>query len=214
LDALVAPARVLPGQPQDQRNQLVIERRTTASTIGLGPFARDQPPVPSQDRVRRQQEDRPASARKRAAQHREQRSIGRMELGPLNLAAQHSKLVAEHGDLDVFGVLAAKASEQHADKPACHEVEEGQGHRPIVPDPTSHCSEHPTEVSEPHGAMWSQFRDGCGQTRVSGDRSPSGPMASSTRLSVIDGAGRCGSLPQAGAPLRLRLAGRSRPRRR
>jgi hypothetical protein len=48
-----------------------------------------------------------------------------MELGPLDLAAQHSKLVAEHGDLDVFGVLAAKASEQHADKPACHEVEEG-----------------------------------------------------------------------------------------
>jgi hypothetical protein len=73
-----------------------------------------------------------------------------MELGPFDLAAQHSKLVAEHGDLDVFGVLAAEASEQHADKPACHEVEEGQGHRPIVPDPTSHCSAHPTEVSEPH----------------------------------------------------------------
>jgi hypothetical protein len=74
-----------------------------------------------------------------------------MELGPLDLAAQHSKLVAEHGDLDVLGVRAAKASEQHADKPACHEVEKGQGHRPIVPDPTSHCSAHPTEVSEPHG---------------------------------------------------------------
>ena len=76
-----------------------------------------------------------------------------MELGPLDLAAQHSKLVAEHGDLDVFGVLAAKASEQHADKPACHELEKGQGHRPIVPDPTSHYSAHPTEVSEPTDSL-------------------------------------------------------------
>jgi hypothetical protein len=149
LDALVAPARVLPGQPQDQRNQLVIERRTTASTIGLGPFARDQPPVPSQDRVRRHQEDRPASARKRAAQHREQRSIGRMELGPLDLAAQHSKLVAEHGDLDVFGVLAAQPPEENVDEPACHEVEEGKDHRPIVPASGSPLLNTRGRVSEP-----------------------------------------------------------------
>jgi len=63
LDAPVAPARVLPGQPQDQRNRVVIERWTTASTVGLGPLAPDQPPVPPQDRARRHQEDRPAPAR-------------------------------------------------------------------------------------------------------------------------------------------------------
>jgi hypothetical protein len=58
---------------------------------------------------------------------RSARSAG-LELGPLDLAAQHSKLVLEDGDLDVFGVLAAEASKQHADKPACCEVEEGQGY--------------------------------------------------------------------------------------
>jgi len=81
------------------------------------------------------QKGRPATAGKRSAQHREERTIGRAELGPLDLAAQHSKLVTEHGDLDILGTLALEASAEHADKPACHEVEEGQGHWPIVPDP-------------------------------------------------------------------------------
>jgi hypothetical protein len=93
---------------------MVGEWRTTASTVGLGPFAGDQPAVPSQERVRRHQEDRPASAGKRSAQ-RQECTIGGLELGPLDLAAQHPKLVAEHGDLDVFGVFAVEASEEHAD---------------------------------------------------------------------------------------------------
>jgi hypothetical protein len=32
-------------------------------------------------------------------------------------------------------VLAAQAREQHADEPACHEIVEGPGHRPIVAYP-------------------------------------------------------------------------------
>jgi hypothetical protein len=52
-------------------------------------------------------EARPAHARKRSAQHRQQRTIRRSELGPLHLAAQHVELVAEDGDLDVLGVLAS-----------------------------------------------------------------------------------------------------------
>jgi len=107
---------------------MVVERWTAASTVGLGPFAGDQPPVPSHDRVRRHQKGRPAPAGKGPAQHREERTIGGSELGPLDLAAQHSELVSENGDLDVLCVLAAEASEQYADKPACHEIEEGKGH--------------------------------------------------------------------------------------
>jgi hypothetical protein len=40
------------------------------------------------------------------------------------LAAQHGKLVAEHGDLNVFGMLTSQASKQHAEESAGHEVEE------------------------------------------------------------------------------------------
>jgi hypothetical protein len=45
---------------------------------------------------------------------------------------QHTELVAQDSDFDVLGVLASEASEQHADEAACHEVEEGQGHRRII----------------------------------------------------------------------------------
>jgi hypothetical protein len=91
------------------------------------------------------------SASKRAAQQRKECTIGGSERGPLDLAAQHLKLVAQDGDLDVLGVLAAEASGQHADQPACHEVEEGQGHRPIVPDPDHRCSAHAARFLNPTG---------------------------------------------------------------
>jgi hypothetical protein len=59
LDAPVAPARVLTGQPKDQRYQVLGQRWTAASRGGLGPLAGDQAPVPPQDRAWRHQEDRP-----------------------------------------------------------------------------------------------------------------------------------------------------------
>jgi hypothetical protein len=55
------------------------------------------------------------------------------ELGSLDLAAQDGELVAQHRDLDILGTLASQAPEQHADESAGHEVEEGQGHRRIIP---------------------------------------------------------------------------------
>ncbi len=82
-----------------------------------------------------------------------------MELGPLDLAAQHLELVAENGDLDVLGLLAAQASQQHADKQACHEVEEGQGHRPIVSDPDHRCSAHRPRFLNPTGYATSRRVD-------------------------------------------------------
>jgi hypothetical protein len=103
----VTPARVLSGQPQDQRNHVVGERRAPAARLRLRPLAGHQPAVAPQDRVRSDKEARPAPAGKRAAQHRQQCTVGGAELGSLHLAAQHVELVAEHGDLDVLGVLAS-----------------------------------------------------------------------------------------------------------
>jgi hypothetical protein len=51
------------------------------------------------------------------------------------LTAQHVEPVAEHGDLDVLGLLASQASKQHTEESAGHEVEERQGHWRIIPCP-------------------------------------------------------------------------------
>jgi hypothetical protein len=51
LDALVAPARVLMGQPFDQRGDRVVDGWATA-TVRIGPLLGHQPAVPPQDRGR------------------------------------------------------------------------------------------------------------------------------------------------------------------
>src|SRR6266511_5982540 len=105
------------------------QRWTTASTVGLGPLAGDRLTVPPQDRARRNQENRPAPTRKRSVQHCQQRTVGGAELGSLDVSTKHVELVAEHGDLDVLGVVATQAPEQHPEESACHEVKEGKSHR-------------------------------------------------------------------------------------
>jgi GNAT superfamily N-acetyltransferase len=56
LDALVAPARILPGQPDDQVLELLVERRSPCSAVRVGPGAGDQPPMPAQQRLRLDEE--------------------------------------------------------------------------------------------------------------------------------------------------------------
>jgi hypothetical protein len=149
LDTPVAPARVLPSQPQDHRRPVLGERWTATSTPRLRPLAGHQAPMPPQDRTRRHQEARPELTGKRSAQDRENRTIGGSELGSLDLAAQHTELVAQDGDLDILGVLASQAPKQHADELACREVKKGQGHRPIVAYPDPRCSAHAARFLNP-----------------------------------------------------------------
>jgi hypothetical protein len=94
------------------------------------------------------QEDRPAPARKRAAQQRQECTIGGSELGTLDLPAQHLDLVAEHRHLHVLGVLAAEASKQHADESASHEVRKDRAIGRL-PDLDAHYPGHTPEVPEP-----------------------------------------------------------------
>ena len=49
-DPLVAPARVLARQPEHQCADLLVDRRSTASTA-VGPVAGDEPPVPARSVV-------------------------------------------------------------------------------------------------------------------------------------------------------------------
>jgi hypothetical protein len=80
LDALVAPARVLPGQADDQLLQFLVEWRSPCSAVRVGPGAGDQPPVPAQQRLWPDEEARPAGSGQGAADRCEQRPIRRFEL--------------------------------------------------------------------------------------------------------------------------------------
>src|SRR5256885_905806 len=52
LDAAVSPARVLPGQAPDQFTDLLRDRRASGG-VRVGPFFRDQAPVPGEQGPRR-----------------------------------------------------------------------------------------------------------------------------------------------------------------
>jgi hypothetical protein len=112
LDALVAPAWVLPGQTDDQLLDLLIQWRSSRSTR-VGPRAGDQPPMPTQQRVGLDEEARPADSGEDAADRGEQGAVSRLQPRAWNLAAQHAELVAQDEDLQVLaGVAAAEQGEQ------------------------------------------------------------------------------------------------------
>ena len=67
LDALVAPPRVLPGQADDQLLQHLIKRWSSRPAVRVGPRPGDQPPVPAQQRLRPDEETRPAASRQHPA---------------------------------------------------------------------------------------------------------------------------------------------------
>ena len=77
LDALVAPARVLLGQADDQLLDVGIQLRPARCTMGIGPGPGDQPPMPAQQRRWRDEAAGPAGWGQDAADRGEQaRSAG------------------------------------------------------------------------------------------------------------------------------------------
>lgn len=93
LDALVAPGRVLPGQPDDQLLCLLVQRWPTRPTARVGPGVGDQAPVPAQQGLGLHGEARPAGPGQDAADRGKQRPVGELQLGSWNLAAEHRELV-------------------------------------------------------------------------------------------------------------------------
>jgi hypothetical protein len=62
-----SPPRVLPGQADDQLLQLLIKWWSSRPAVRVGPRSGDQPPVPAQQRLRPDEETRPAASRQHPA---------------------------------------------------------------------------------------------------------------------------------------------------
>ena len=122
MDALVAPAGVLPLQADDQLLDLLVERRPPRSTTRVGPCAGDQAAVPAQQGLGPDQEARPASAGQGAADGGEQGPVGRFELRSWSLAAEHGELMAQDKDLKVLGGIAAGELGEELDGAAQRQV--------------------------------------------------------------------------------------------
>jgi len=98
-DPELSPSGVLPRELADQLDGLVGKGRTTRPPVRVGPAPADERTVPTEDRLRRDEEQTPALARHETSEEGDKGSVGPGEAGTGNLAAKHSQLMAEHEDL-------------------------------------------------------------------------------------------------------------------
>jgi len=76
------------------------------------------------------------------------------------LATEHDELMSEHQQFDIFGELAAPASNQQPQNSREREVGEGEEHPPMLPDPTIGRSKiRNLGFGTPHGAGLFKLRD-------------------------------------------------------
>ena len=94
LDPDHAPPAVLPGQAQDQRDELVGYRRT-ARRPGLAPFGRYQAAVPAQQRAGRHDPVRAQRFRHDPGQRGEHGPVGPGHAGPGVRPAEHGHLMPQ-----------------------------------------------------------------------------------------------------------------------
>jgi hypothetical protein len=88
LDAHIAPARVLPHQPEDQAVRLGRKRRTTGPAAAPSAIALQQGPVPAPERLRADRKARPPLGRKPPAHRGKQRPVSGRVLRPPSSAPQ------------------------------------------------------------------------------------------------------------------------------
>jgi hypothetical protein len=79
--------------------------------MGIRPTARDQSPMPAQQRLGPHEEDVPAAPRQHSTQRSEQRPVVRLEARPTGLSAKNRQLVPEYEDLELL--LPVTSSEEH-----------------------------------------------------------------------------------------------------
>ena len=156
LDPPVAPGRVLPRHPDDQRlDRGTGGRSSWPAPAGVVPLAGDEVTVPAQDRGRGDREDlRPPAAAHQPGQRRKPEPVGMIPPQPAaELAAQHLVLVAQHEQLGVLGQVRPDQHRQQAEQAPHQAVDKRQQHPEMVPatplipqqNPSSHARNRVSE---------------------------------------------------------------------
>jgi hypothetical protein len=126
VDALVAPARVLGRQAQDELPRLSRERRPARTPMGVGPAAPNELAMPSKKRRGLDEERLPACSRQHLAERRQEGAIGGSQAWASDLTPQHLQLMPKNEDLHLFRSLVAAAQDHQLEQAAKRPVGEGQ----------------------------------------------------------------------------------------
>ena len=127
LDLLVAPARVVPGQADDQLLDVLVQRWSAGLVVRVGPGAGHHPSVPAQQPLRPDQEPGPARPRQHPTDGSQQRWVGGPEPWSRVWPGQHRELVPQHQELQILGGATSRLDKQ-LDEAAQHQVGESWQH--------------------------------------------------------------------------------------
>src|SRR5438445_4650290 len=81
----------------------------SATPVRAGPVVGNEPSMPTQQRVRLHYEDGPSVTAEDLRERSEDGAVVGFEAGTDGLALQHSQLVTQHEDLDIFGTICLAA---------------------------------------------------------------------------------------------------------
>ena len=95
--------------------------------------------MPTEDRVRSDEEDRPAVAAEHASERGEDRSVLGFEARSRDLALQDGELMAQHENLDILGTIPAATQHQQVDHESDKTVETGHAWILAASEPRRSC---------------------------------------------------------------------------
>jgi hypothetical protein len=127
LDAAMPPARVLAGQPQHQIPDVAVDSGP-AGPVRIRPPPLDRPPVPGQQRGRRDDAMTPQRSRQGPDQRRQDRPLRPRQSGTTDLTTQHRDLVTQHHQLRDQRGVAPSRPRQAAQHPNCGRVQHPNQH--------------------------------------------------------------------------------------
>src|SRR5215218_4799817 len=109
--------------------------------------------MPAQKRVRGHDQPLSAPVREQAGERRDEGTVGGPQGRAATLPAEHDELMSEHEQLDVFGELAAPASDKQPQNSREREIGEGEEHPPILPEPTTRGSQTRNSFETPQAEL-------------------------------------------------------------
>jgi hypothetical protein len=117
--------------------------------VRVGPSARNDPPVPAQQRLGRHKERLPRTPREQAAERRQHQPVARCDPWSLRLPPQDRQLVAKDEDLKLLRTVAARDQQHQGEQPAHKDVDERSKHQAASKDgkPTLARFVHPTSAT-------------------------------------------------------------------
>jgi hypothetical protein len=130
--------------------------------------------MPAQKCLRPHDQALSAPVREQPRERRKEGTVRGPQRRAASLPAEHNELMSEHEQLDVFGELAAPASDKQPQNRREREIGEGEEHPPMLPDSPPPAAARPRNrgFETPQGANPLQLAEALGHTDRTGRPDP------------------------------------------